>query len=81
MYNFLIGSQLASSLFWFSHKINRYEKKFLKSSVKRSKEIIIFDWDNCTITIVGKIANGKQDLFLEQIQIEIATIWATNLSY
>ena len=64
MNNFLSESKLPSSLFWFSHKINKYEKKFLKSSVKRSKEIIILDWDNCTINIVGKLANGKTRLIL-----------------
>jgi hypothetical protein len=65
MNNFLSERQLpSSSLFWFSHKINRYEKKFLKSSVKRSKEIIILDWDNCTINIVGTLANGKTRLVI-----------------
>jgi len=64
MNNFLSERQLPSPLFWFSHKINRYEKKFLKNSVKRSKEIIILDWDNCTINIVGKLANGKTRLVL-----------------
>src|SRR5215204_3864846 len=65
MNNFLSERQLqSSSLFWFSHKINRYDKKFLKSSVKRSKEIIILDWDNCTINIVGTLANGKTRLVI-----------------
>lgn len=65
MYNFLSESKLpSSSLFWVTHKINRYEKKFFKNSVKRSKEIIILDWDNCTINIVGKLANGKTRLVL-----------------
>ena len=64
MNNFLSERQLPSPLFWFSHKINRYEKKFLKSSVKRFKEIIILDWDNCTINIVGKRDNGKTRLVL-----------------
>ena len=65
MNNFLSERQLpSSSLFWFSHNINRYEKKFLKSSVKRTKEIIILDWDNCTISNVGKLENGKTRLVI-----------------
>src|SRR5215210_9271683 len=64
MNNFLSERQLPSSLFWFSHKINRYEKKFLKNSVKRTKEKIILDWDNCTINIVDRLANGKTRLVI-----------------
>jgi hypothetical protein len=61
---FTSASPSSSSLFWFSHKINRYKKKFLKSSVKRTKEIIILDWDNCTINIVSKLTNGKTRLVI-----------------
>ena len=53
------------SLFWFSHEINIYEKKSLKKSVKRKqRNKIILDWDNCTVNLVGRMANGKTRLVL-----------------
>ncbi len=53
------------SLFWFSHEINIYEKKYLKKSVKRKeRQKIILDWDNCTVNLVGRLANGKTRLVL-----------------
>ena len=61
---FTSSSSSSSLLFWFSHKINRYVKKFLNNSVKRTKENIILDWDNCTINIAGKLANEKTRLVL-----------------
>jgi hypothetical protein len=52
-------------LFWFSHEINIYEKKYLKKSVKRKeRKKIILDWDNCTVNLVGRLANGKTRLVL-----------------
>jgi hypothetical protein len=51
-------------LFWFSHQINIYEKKYLKKSVKRKKRKIILDWDNCTVNLVGRLANRKTRLVL-----------------
>jgi phosphopantetheine adenylyltransferase len=59
-----LSNRQQQSLFWFSHEINIYEKKYLKKSVKRKEKKIILDWDNCSVNLVGRLANGKTRLVL-----------------
>ncbi len=51
-----------SHTFWFTHKVNRYETVKIspgKTTLKKTSEIVMLDWDNCTLDVVGRLPDGK----------------------
>ena len=52
--------------FWFSHRINRYDirETGLSRKVVWTDQMIVVDWDNCSLNVVGKLENGKTRIVL-----------------
>ncbi|HKX82535.1 MAG TPA: hypothetical protein VJL54_09800 [Nitrososphaera sp.] len=49
-------------LFWFSHKARRYqieEKEFENIFSWRSNNMVMWDWDRCSVSVSRRLANGK----------------------
>lgn len=52
--------------FWFSHRINRYDirETGMSRRVVWTDQMIVVDWDNCSLNVVGKLENGKTRIVL-----------------
>jgi hypothetical protein len=52
--------------FWFSHKINRYDivERGGSRRVVWTDQVVVVDWDNCSLNVVGKLEDGKTRIVL-----------------
>jgi hypothetical protein len=52
--------------FWFSQKMNKYDvvERGGSRKVEWRDELVIVDWDNCSLDVVGKLEDGKTKIVL-----------------